>query len=235
MKALVDGDLIAFINAASAEHEPAYRAMSRCSNHIERILKSINTTDFQIYLSGGRNFRYDLNPSYKANRTAPDPKHRQVCKQFLVNEWDAIVTDGYEADDALGCAQTKETIICSLDKDLMMIPGHHYSWPLSRKGKIIKEEQFYTIEYLKGMKNFFRQMITGDTSDNILGLKQLGSIKASAIIDDLDDENEMYEEVKGLYEVYDRMNDFESNLDLLWIWRSLGITYTIRRDACEEI
>lgn len=234
MKALIDGDLIVFINAASAENDESYFAMTRCSNHIERILKSVNTTEFIVFISGGHNFRYDLNPSYKANRTGPEPRHRQICKQFLINEWDAVLTEGYEADDALGCNQTEDSIICSLDKDLMMIPGQHYSWPLSRKGKIIKEESFSHTEYLEGMKSFFRQMLTGDVSDNIRGLSKIGPVTAANYIDHLTTEEEMYEVVKQLYEEHGR-DDFDVNLDLLWIWRNLGETYTIRRDFSEKV
>lgn len=233
MIALVDGDLICYINAVSAENDEPRIAMVRCSSHIERILKSLNTTEYIIYLSGGHNFRYDLNPTYKANRTTPDPIHREVCKQFLIREWQAIETDGYEADDALGCRQDNSTVICSIDKDLKMIPGNHYSWPVSRKGKIIKEETFTTVDFLTGMKSFFRQMLTGDTADNVIGLAQIGPVKASYHINDLNSEDEMYEKVRGLYAQHERIHDFEMNLDSLWVWRDLGVTYTMRREMYE--
>lgn len=76
-------------------------------------------------------------------------------------------------------------------------------------------------------------MLTGDTSDNVIGLKQIGPVKASYYINDLNSEDEMYEKVRGLYEQYERMDDFNTNLDSLWIWRDLGVTYTMRRDMYE--
>jgi 5'-3' exonuclease len=79
------------------------------------------------------NFRYDIYPEYKANRKDMQrPKWLQVVREHLVTDWKATVTDGIEADDAMGIAQCTEhdgdSMICSIDKDMLMIPGHHYNF-----------------------------------------------------------------------------------------------------------
>lgn len=226
MEALIDGDLVAYINAAScSEDDPEYVALIRTEERIRKILTHTQATTYRIFLSGGNNFRYEINPQYKANRTAPDPIHRRACHQFLIDEWKAEEATGYEADDALGCNQTENTIICSLDKDLRMIPGKHYSWEISRKGVIIREPEFAEVSYMDGIKHFYKQMIIGDTSDNIFGVVGLGKAKAAKIIDPLETEDQMKAVVASLYNDDER---FVMNADCLWIWRSLGVTYTTR-------
>jgi 5'-3' exonuclease len=223
--ALIDGDIIAYVNAASAEQEDVKYALLRADNQIRMILDYLKAEKYRVFLSGGSNFRYEVNPSYKANRTAPDPIHRQAVHRFLIDEWNAEETEGYEADDALGCNQTDDTIICSLDKDLLMIPGKHYSWPMMRKGVVIRDHRILDVTYEQGIKTFYKQMLIGDTSDNINGVTGLGPAKSSKIIDPIETEKEMYAKVRELYNDDDR---FACNLDCLWIWRQLGITFSLR-------
>lgn len=228
--ALIDGDTPVFAAAISCEGLEEWMALSRLDKTLENIIRDSGCSSYQIYVSGGVNFRYAVDPSYKANRKGADPEFRETCKQWLINEWGAIETDGYEADDAVGCEQTKDTIICGIDKDLLMIPGKHYTWPITHHGKVVKEGKFYDISYEEGMKRFFLQMLTGDTSDNIKGIHKIGPKRAAVLLEDCVDEECMYNLVEGLYidkGVYDR---FHSNLDLLWIWRNYGETYNIRRE-----
>lgn len=225
MIALIDGDLLSYINAVSANDEEEWVAITRMEKQIENILGYLGNPDYQIYLSGGSNFRYEINPDYKANRTAPDPIHRKACHQFLIEYFNAIETDGYEADDALGVAQNKDTVICSIDKDMLMIPGKHYSWPITRNGHIVRDHIEVNMSYENGIKHFFKQMLIGDKADNIIGVKGLGEVKSANIINPLNTEKEMYDTVRELYQDDDRFN---MNLDCLWIWRQLGVTYNVR-------
>lgn len=224
--ALIDGDLVAYISAASCtDDDPEHIALVRVEDRLRKILDHTKCTSYKVFLSGGKNFRYEINPHYKANRTSPDPKYRQMCHQFILDEWKGEETDGFEADDALGCFQTENAIICSLDKDLRMIPGRHYSWEISRKGVIIREPEFTEVDYMSGIKHFYKQMLIGDTSDNIIGVQGLGKAKAAKLIDPLETEDEMKQLVRGLYNDDER---FTMNADCLWIWRTLGITYSLR-------
>lgn len=225
MKALIDGDLLSYINAVSANDEEEVIALVRMENQLENILGYLGNPPFQIYLSGGTNFRYEINPEYKANRTQEDPIHRIACHQFLIDNLGAIETDGYEADDALGVEQSEDTVICSIDKDMLMIPGKHYSWPITRKGVVVRDHIEKNVKYEEGIKHFFKQMLIGDKADNIIGVDKIGPVKASKIIDPLDTEKEMYNIVREMYQDDDRFN---MNLDCLWIWRQIGVTYNVR-------
>ncbi len=224
--ALIDGDMVAYICAASCkEDDPVHIALIRVEERLRRIIEATRATAYRVFLSGGENFRYELYPDYKANRTQEDPIHRQACHQFIIDEWKGEETDGYEADDAMGCNQTEDTIICSLDKDLRMIPGKHYSWEIKRNGIVIREPEFAEVDYMTGLKHFYKQMIIGDTADNIIGIRGLGKAKAGRIIDPLNTEKEMITTVSQLYDDDER---FTMNADCLWIWRTLGITYSLR-------
>jgi 5'-3' exonuclease len=196
MIALIDGDLIAFRCAAACENESLLIAQVRANDMMYRILEACDTEDYTCFVSGGENFRKTIDPLYKANRKDKvEPKWRQALNKLLVMQWWAEVTDGIEADDALGIAQTKDTIICSIDKDMLQIPGKHYNF--------VKNE-FIEVSELSGIQFFYKQMLIGDTADNITGVKGIGKVKAEKLISPIQKEEEMYSLVRQLYADDDR-------------------------------
>lgn len=162
--ALIDADIVAYRCAASANNEPKEVALARVEDLMRRINFQTGVYDYEAYLTGSNNFRYNYNPNYKANRKdVPKPQWLEDCREYLVTQWNARVTDGHEADDELAIAQTQRiehTIICTIDKDLLQVPGEHYNF--------VKEE-FKTISPREGMFNFYWQCIMGDKTDNIMG------------------------------------------------------------------
>jgi 5'-3' exonuclease len=229
MQALVDGDIVAYVNAASAENDPVEIAILRTDKFMRDILETTQAGSYRLFLSGSDNFRYQVDPEYKANRKdMVDPKWREACKEFLVTEWKAEVTEGYEADDAMGIHQRKhahehghplyqeQTMICTIDKDLDMIPGLHYSWPIVRGGTVVREGKLYEVTATQGLQSFYRSLLIGDRTDNIFGVAGIGKVKAAKLIDHLETEQEMFEVVKELYKDDER---FLRNGKLLWIMR----------------
>lgn len=220
MQALIDFDIVAYNSAASAENDPLSVALDRTNQMVLSILQAADADTFRGFLSGGNNFRHEIYPEYKANRKdMVDPRWRAACKEFLVTEWNAEVTDGYEADDAMGMNQTKDTRICTIDKDLNMIPGLHYSWPIIRKGEVVREGMLYEVSEIEGLRSFYRSLLVGDRSDNIIGVHGLGPKKAAKLIDHLDTEQEMFEVVQNLYNDDQRLL---MNGKCLWILREEG-------------
>jgi DNA polymerase-1 len=218
--ALIDGDLVAYRAAASCkEEDPSEIACIRAESTIRQILETASCPDYWLFLSGSSNFRYELYPDYKANRRdIPRPKWLQPVREFLLLEWGANVTDGYEADDAIGIKHSELTainfkpIVCSLDKDLRQIAGTHYNW--------VKEEMD-EVSHQEGLVNFYTQLVLGDKSDNIPGYDGLARIKPTIELKKRIDhlatcksEYEMYQSVKAIYE-----GDLERNANLLYIWR----------------
>lgn len=240
MIALIDGDIVAYRCAASAENEPEDIAILRTDRLIREILEVTRSETSRIYLSGSSNFRYDLYPEYKANRKGkPEPKHRDACETFLCREWNATVTDGYEADDALGIEQTKhnvfpgfgfepvkkeggwykdsasgETTICSADKDLLQVPGCHYN--------LVKKTLRF-IDTHTGWFHFYQQMVLGDKADNVFGYDGKARDKIPQFLQSTMDE--LYEFVLSIdmdayvSTMYDSPERFEMNKKVLWILR----------------
>ena len=228
MIALIDSDTPIFAAAVSSENaSESWIATSRLDRTIENIIQSSGCIDAKLFVSGKDNFRKTLYSEYKANRTQPTPKWREVCKQHLITKWGAIEAHGCEADDYCGIHQNSDTIICGIDKDLLQIPGKHFQWEIVRQGVVVRNSQFVEISELDGYKNFYKQVLTGDTSDNIIGITGIGPKKASKLIDNLESEEEMVEVVKSLYS---DSECFNMNCDLLWIMRNLGETYSLRRE-----
>ncbi len=222
MRALLDGDLYSYRSAASAENDTVGIAISRCEEMIDKTLTETDCNEFSIYLSGDNNFRYTIYPEYKANRTQPKPRHLLEVRQYLINKYKAEVSDGCEADDLLGIAQcaSKNTIICSLDKDLLMIPGDHYSFEISGTSSLGKKwtrpMEIAHVDEFEGMKRFYTQLLTGDTTDNIKGVPGIGKVKAEAILRDCWTEKEMFEAEESQYSSEEEML---MNGRCLWIFR----------------
>jgi len=182
---------------------------------IESLKESVNADEYRLYLTGGWNFRHTALPSYKAGRAAKPLLYNDI-RDYLVNHHNAIFCDGIEADDQLGIDQTQAdhntTVICSVDKDLLMIPGHHFNF--------IKNEWSYTDE-ARGSLLFDTQMLTGDRTDNICGVKGLGPVKAGKHLADRT-HAERTQRIEELYEDYwgEGWEDvYECNSTLLWILR----------------
>jgi len=179
---------------------------------MERILTSTGATEYECYITGTDQFRYTVDPEYKANRKGkPQPRYRQDANAYLVTTYGARVTTVIEADDALGIAQSQSvdgtTIIASIDKDLKQVPGHHYNW---------RRNEHDLVSPVDGLRSFYRQLLTGDTADGIRGVGGIGPVKSAKIINDLVDEIDMFQAVQTLY------NDDERLLRqgrLLYIWR----------------
>jgi len=218
MHVLIDADLVCYRCAASVGDGAEDIAHARCDTLVRELIHTTNSEYYTCFLTGQNNFRKQINPEYKANRkdTVP-PQWLQSCRQFLVQEWNAVVSDGCEADDLLGITQTEDSIIASLDKDLLMIPGNHYNWV---------NDEFTTTTPLDGLRCLYRQMLIGDRADNIFGVDGIGKVKAARIIDVLDDEQDMIDTVFSLYK--EDVERFIMNAQCLWILQREGETWAHR-------
>lgn len=233
MKALLDGDIVAFRCAAASENEDEGIGKYYVDKLVDDIILATGADQFSVYLSGPTNFRYQIYPEYKANRLdQPVPRHREALKNYLLEKYNAVVSENCEADDLMGIEQCSyaDTIICTLDKDLLMIPGKHYSWSIAGKGWV-KDAIFREIDYLEGMRRFYTQVLTGDTSDNIKGCPGIGKVKAERILSGCETEQEMFEAVQNAYS-FDEA--FLLNAQVLWIQRQPNQLWSFPIDATVE-
>jgi hypothetical protein len=209
MRALIDGDIVVYRGAASAEKEEQWVALARADQMIQDILADTGSDSYSVYLTGTDNFRREIAPSYKANRPDERPAHWQAVREFLVTHHKAEICNGHEADDQLGIQQDKErgtTVICSIDKDLLQIPGRHYNFV---------KKTFQEVGIDEGLEHLYLQSLIGDRSDNIIGVAGIGPVKAAQALDGLLPE-EWYDKCRELYNDDER---FHLNMKLLYIWQ----------------
>lgn len=123
------------------------------------------------FLSGDGNFREQVATilPYKGTRTQRKPKYYKELRNYLVAAYGVEIIHGREADDAIATAQwaakDKSTIICTIDKDLDMIPGWHYNWV---------RNEIYDVPLAYANMRLFYQMLEGDRTDNIPGIHMVG-------------------------------------------------------------
>lgn len=190
----VDGDIIAYRTAAVCED----LFERNCRDFIDDTLMGIagdsGVCDMRIYLTGQNNFRRFIASTtpYKGNRVGVvKPQYLGYCHDYLVDKYKAIAVNGYEADDCIASDMTANCAFhCGVDKDILQIAGRHYNY-------VEKTWQDVTPEQAK--INLFRQVLTGDTSDNVPGLPKVGDKRASDAIADhataFDDALETYRKV----------------------------------------
>ena len=215
--AIIDGDIVSYRAAASCEPTKERNevqgldiAIARCDETMHRILGDCSTEEYFSFLTGGENYRYKIYPQYKAHRRdRPPPRWWSDCKEYLVSEWKSRICTGYEADDAIGIAATSHGgIIASIDKDLRQIPGRHYNFVTREFSEVSPQEAH---------RNFCRQLILGDRSDNIPKIPRVGEVGAEKILND-NPPDTWLDIIKELYRQHDM--DFETNYKLLYILRS---------------
>lgn len=150
--------------------------------------------DRWYYLSRGGSFREKEYPMYKNNRAEiRRPFHLEACKDWLVKEKNAVVRKGlFEADDLMAMGMTREpnSIICSIDKDLLQVAGHHWNW---------KRGVYTVVDEEAGRRSLYTQMLTGDTSDGIPGIHKVGPVKAKKALEMVSSEWMMYCVVLKMY------------------------------------
>lgn len=206
MKALIDADIVAYRVACTLQEDDAEDfAYARTEDLVDQILVNTEATEYRLFLTGKDNFRYRIYPEYKAHRPKEKPFWLESIRSYLRATFNAEVVDGQEADDALGINQTDDTVICSIDKDLLMIPGKHYNF--------VKDE-FITVTKEDGIKHFYMQCLQGDRSDNIKGIPGIGVKKAEKLLEGLVTEQELFNKVR---EAYSNDEEFLMNGRVLWI------------------
>src|SRR3990167_7831206 len=211
MLSLIDGDIVQYRCAWASNNDPVGIAIARTDEMIDLILNDTKADTFEIYLSDDytNNFRYQIDPAYKANRKdQARPVWYKEIKEHLFDKWNAKLSLGMEADDSLGIRQTElnaqstyaelghKSMICSIDKDLQQIAGSHYNF--------VKKIATY-IEPIDGTRQLYLQLLIGDTSDNVKGVDRIGPVKAGKLLNHITNEYDMFGVVRGLYNDDERL------------------------------
>lgn len=229
MLALIDGDLIAFRCSCSAENESLGIAIHRAEELLDNILSKTKATEYRMWLSSSNNFRKTIYPEYKANRKDERPRHLSDVRNFLLEKLNAeIATDGLETDDELTINHVENSIICSLDKDLLQSPGKHFSWEISGgtpDKRWVKADAFYNITEFEGIQRLYTQILKGDASDNLKGVAGVGDARAKKILKDCTLEKEF---ILACLDAYGSEEEFLMNAQCIYLLRSYEDGYLKR-------
>jgi hypothetical protein len=194
------------------EVEPLENCLYLVKNKLEAIIKNTKATSYKVYIKGKGNFRDEVavTREYKGNR---DKEHRPVyekeIRQYLKDMWGAEEVDGMEVDDKVAIEHGwagdmgvnagyrtydySKSVICSPDKDLEQIPGKHYNYNKPEKG-------VYRVSEEDALRNLYVQILSGDASDNIQGIKGMGPVTAGKLLTCCKTAGEMYEVCKKEYQ-----------------------------------
>jgi 5'-3' exonuclease len=178
--ALIDADSLMYLIAWVTPNQK--KAEKGLMEYVEAIIGRTEVPEAVVFIKGENNFRYQVDPFYKANRgTGMDPEvvdRVELLYSFARKNF--TESHGAEADDYVGVynmqalLEEKLPVMCHVDKDLNMLPGWHYNFK--------KKEYYYTTPE-ESFTFMCRQLLSGDMgSDNIPGLKGVGDSTAAKLL-----------------------------------------------------
>lgn len=169
------------------EVEPVENVLHSCKLMLQKIEEQVarkfeRDVDMRLYLTGSGNFRERIATirPYKGTRKPwHKPRLQPDIRQYMVEHWGAEIIYGQEADDEVCILQTQlakegqPSVICGIDKDLLQCPGWHFD---------ANKQRFAKISPAQGDVLFYKQVLTGDTVDNIAGCYKCGAKAASDVM-----------------------------------------------------
>ena len=178
--------------------------------------------NYKLCWTGPSAFRKRIASDYKANRAAVlKPIGYKVMKRELLDEPTSFQHDEIEADDWLSLLAGalreagEEPIIVSADKDLDQVPGRHW-WPAGVKreeepglsvlewsDELLRDKaKQWLVDETYAERQFYSQVLIGDSTDNIPGCAGVGKVGAKKIVDNFNTAEpvECWQEIVGQFE-----------------------------------
>lgn len=183
-KLLIDADSLFFkvCNTTDDFEQACYLFDSKVASLVSFIeLVTGRNYEYIVYFQERvKNFRKDLEPSYKENRKNPLPPNFNELKDWVKKYHPVkIANETKETDDLIAEDADDACCIAYIDKDLKQIfeAGLHVNYNSMHVYKINRDEALY---------NFYTQMIVGDTADNIKGIAGRGPKYAQKLFENTD-------------------------------------------------
>ena len=161
-----------------------------------------------IFDSARKNFRNDIYPEYKGNRSdAPDdliPQFEFIRKSVLAFNLPSIELINYEADDLIATyveqilSKGAKVTIVSSDKDLMQLYKKNVRIYDPMKNKFINEEDVNNKFGVKPEKVVDVQALAGDSTDNVPGVPGIGVKTAAELINEYDNLENLLKNAKKI-------------------------------------
>lgn len=175
---LIDADSIVYkacFNVVTVDE-----AFEKFNSKLNYIKDDLWSDELHIYLKGVENFRSVDFPLYKANRPKADPASIVPELYAMLEEEEVgIQSDGCEADDLVRTAAHEckhnedDFVVVAIDKDLFCDPFNYYNPDKSEQFSLTQKEADF---------NYYSQLLTGDSTDNIKGLHRVGPKTAAKLL-----------------------------------------------------
>ena len=206
MYGLIDGDIIAFRSAISAQETwddeiviDSRKAIRNADKLIGEWMHGSRAKMPILTLSpkNGGNFRKVINSDYKANRKGTDkPVAYNAVIEHLENNYKVSRIEGLEADDVMGIhgsnPRLKGSVVITIDKDLLTVPCKLFNPMKMKRPQLIRP---FSADHA-----WMIQTLMGDKTDGYAGAKGIGPKKAEAALADCANVPQMWEAVIALYE-----------------------------------
>lgn len=192
---------------------------------IDNILGSFNAKGYLFCFSGpsDNTFRCSVSfeKKYKGNRSYVENYENELEDKlevinYIKDRYPSLIYNDLEADDLLSMLQDEDTFVYSNDKDLLQIPGTHWD---------IKEEKFIEISKQDALTFLMEQMIVGDSTDNITGIKGSGPVAATKLLNEVPVKRQVYsvmEEYTRKYGLFNGIDCFVESWNLLKLRSNRG-------------
>ena len=227
MKAILDGDIIAYRAAFWADTEGPDALEDRLKEDLVRWTPP-DCEIGAVALSCKRedNFRKDYYAPYKEHRNArPKPDCLGYALEILENLCPIVKQDRMEADDLMGIEKSAGRMVCvTIDKDLQQVPGLFW-YPNLGEGEFPEPVKETTVEEANFW--FYRQWLTGDSTDNIPGVWKLGPKKAEKLLESTPPINHM----ALCLSLYEQRPDKDGNAYSLDAALGMGVAVRILREG----
>jgi DNA polymerase-1 len=239
---LIDGHALAYrayfalqtTGLTTGHGEPTHAVYGFCLMLLS-VLEEERPEYLAVTFDVGETFRHQQYAEYKATRDkAPEDLHQQVERiKQVINAFGlpVLTAKGYEADDVLGTiarqaeARNVETLIVTGDRDTfqlvtaltrVLISGRRFSdRQIYDEARVAERYGGLTPIQLVDMKG-----LTGDTSDNIPGVKGVGEKTAIKLLNQYDTLENIYEhleQVSGRFRA-----KLEAGREMAFMSRDLG-------------
>jgi len=183
-------------------HTDVEGAIARAIEDIQTLVVETDCKSAELYFTSGTNFRFEVTHTYKANRKKLRyPQGLKEIKLAMLEKFPGKVCEGYEADDKV--VQLKQLypekyVLCAVDKDVLgAVSGKHYNYYKSALYKI--QRKWVEVTDYEAFLWPYKQVLMGDSTDNIKGCPGIGKVKAAKALADLYSPCEMWKVVVKLF------------------------------------
>jgi len=188
-----------------------------------------------VFDSKGDNFRNEIYPEYKANRGEPPedlkPQFEEIFGLVQAFNIPMLLMEGYEADDVIGTlakdfeSKKFDVVIVTGDKDFTQTVSSSITLLDTMKNKNTETKDVIEKYGVPPDKMIELFALTGDSIDNIPGVKGIGPKTASSLIQEYGSVENIYDNLDKLKPRYKEL--LESSKDEALLSRKL---VTIKSD-----